>query len=894
MDRTWSRTSALRGLCAMLGMASLLIGGVHAAEYAIAPAPSWVEVVERGLPDAASQDSANGGVHYLLADTQINAGEKPRAYFIRIASMAINTSGVESIANIGIKFDPSYEKLTLHSIDVIRGTQTFHKLRSARIQVLQRETALEAQIYDGGKTANIILDDVRVGDIVDYSYSLDGENPVFGGRIFNTANLQYGAPVARVRVRLRSPTARTLQMASQNLEMTPEIHELGNTREYVWDRRNVPPVRSDADTPGWYSAAAKVRWSEFSDWRQVVEWALPLYTAPADPGPEVRAEIAHIAKAHATPEARLRAVLAFVQSEVRYFGIEIGAASHAPSAPGLVLERRFGDCKDKTMLAVAMLEGLGVEARPALVNTTSERAVRDWLPSPTAFNHALVQARIGERTYWLDPTLQPQAGDLEHLVQPDYEVALVIDPSTRELSPMKNATTARSKRTVELTFEARGGFGKAVGFNVVTTREGADAEELRASLTTTSRDDTQRNYLNFYARYYPSIVLAAPLEIEDDDTRNRIVTREHYRIEAMAQWDDATRRHTADVAAPDIDAYLKVPQVVVRTAPLRVSHPVDVSVKTEILLGDGWNIKPSVERVVDPAFEFERAVTVQPDRVRLEDRFRTLNDVIAPGEVARYAANMSKALDHTNFQFHWSDVSATGGGDDHGGGGINGWMLFALLPMLAGCIWLGRAMYRYDPVVVPRGRARELVGLRGWLMLPAIGIAASPLVVVSALWDLQPLFLADTWWALTAHESSGYNPLWAPTILFSVGGNLMLLTFALVTAVLFFKRRSSVPRLYIGYLVISLVMMTLDSWLSLLVDPESAATPMDAFKPVIRQLWSTLLWGAYFARSDRVDATFTRRRDGRDDGFPRRVDDARATPEHGRSDIEPIDSPVHG
>lgn len=890
------RIDSRRRLLRWVGALLVAVCGVSvASDYTIAPTPTWVHPVERGLPDAASRDTANGGVQYLLADTQVDASRQPRGYYFRVASMAINEAGVDSIANISVDFNPAHETLTLHALQVIRDGNTIDRLASTPVRILQREAGLEARMFDGSRTASLVISDVRVGDIVDYAYSVDGENPVFAGKVSNTTSLQFGVPVARIHRRLLAPTALPLQLAAENTEHSPKVSEIGAVRQYVWDLRNVPAVRSDADTPRWHSGTAKVRWSEYRSWREVVEWALPLYSRPADPGPAVRVEIERIAKAHTRPEDRLRAVLDFVQREVRYFGFELGVGSHVPSPPSLVLERRFGDCKDKTMLAIAMLDALGVEAKAALVDTSTQRAVRDRLPTPKAFNHMLVHARVGERTYWLDPTLSPQVGDLDHIVQPDHGYALLVDPGSRDLVSMANASTARRKRVANLAFDASRGFAQSVGLSVTTTLDGAEAEELRSSLATVSRADVQRNYLNFYARHYPSIVVAAPIEIEDDAKANRIVTRETYRIESMAHWDADMRRHTADIVAPDIDVYLKVPTTVVRTAPLALAHPVDVAVTTEILLDDGWNIEPSSARVDDPAFKFEREVSVRDNRVRIEDRFRSLTDVIAADEVARYSANIGKALDETSYQLYWRDESSIAENGSKGLKRYNYVLILAVLMALVVGLWFARIVYRYDPVVPMRGRARELSGIGGWLIWPMLGLLITPYFFVRELIDGRSMFLADQWWLLTSPHSDSFHALWAPGLVFSYVSNAVLLVFSLLLNVLFFKRRSSLPRLYIAVMLGNLVVVSIDAALLLLVQPESYSSPVAAFDTSIRQLFGVLLWGAYFLRSDRVGATFVVRLDGSEAGAPpARIEPTVPAAEVRSTPDDALDAPLPG
>jgi transglutaminase-like putative cysteine protease len=128
-----------------------------------------------------------------------------------------------------------------------------------------------------------------------------------------------------------------------------------------------------------------------------------------------------------------------VQDEVRYLGIELGTYSHTPTGPSKVFERRFGDCKDKTLLLATVLNELGIDARPALVNTDARRALDGWQPSPYAFDHVIVRAELGGKTYWLDPTTPYQRGTLA-----DASVPSTSARSSSPRSRVSSTTTAAS------------------------------------------------------------------------------------------------------------------------------------------------------------------------------------------------------------------------------------------------------------------------------------------------------------------------------------------------------------------------------------------------------------------------------------------------------------------
>ena len=176
------------------------------------------------------------------------------------------------------------------------------------------------------------------------------------------------------------------------------MRELGGEREYLWDGP-AGAVEVDRDVPEWFEPYPAVEMTEFAGWNEVARWAAPLFVSD----PAAVQSIA--ARWRGLPEEeRAARALAFVREEVRYFGMEVGVHAHKPHAPSLVLRRRFGDCKDKALLLVSLLQALGIEARPVLANTRLRRGLDDRLPSPYVFDHAIVRATVGGKERWFDAT----------------------------------------------------------------------------------------------------------------------------------------------------------------------------------------------------------------------------------------------------------------------------------------------------------------------------------------------------------------------------------------------------------------------------------------------------------------------------------------------------------
>lgn len=131
-------------------------------------------------------------------------------------------------------------------------------------------------------------------------------------------------------------------------------------------------------------------WQRAGEWSQVARWYRGLLTAVPRDDASVRALAAELTSAERTPRQRLDEVLAFVRAQVRYVAVEVGVGGYRPSPPAETLERRWGDCKDKSFLLLDLLRAVGLEAHPVLIRLDRWRAVDPTWPDALHFNHLIV------------------------------------------------------------------------------------------------------------------------------------------------------------------------------------------------------------------------------------------------------------------------------------------------------------------------------------------------------------------------------------------------------------------------------------------------------------------------------------------------------------------------
>ena len=179
------------------------------------------------------------------------------------------------------------------------------------------------------------------------------------------------------------------------------------------------------------------------------------YFTLSNPKVSVTEEIAKKARLLSEPfserREKIRAIYNYVKG-LRYVAILLNRHEIVPHDAGLTFRNGYGDCKDKSVLLMAMLKAIGIDSSIALVNT--DYLIDQEVCSLAVFNHAIVAVPEKDGGYlFLDATgsytpfgLLPRAIQHRHaLVVGEKGGQLLIIPSD---SPEQN----RVEETIEVVF----------------------------------------------------------------------------------------------------------------------------------------------------------------------------------------------------------------------------------------------------------------------------------------------------------------------------------------------------------------------------------------------------------------------------------------------------------
>lgn len=842
------------GLVVLLVLLLLPAAGVAQQPYRIGPPPSWVTPIKPDLAAPASDGTVTYGYELLLIDRQESVGAGRLERYRHMTYRLLNQAAVEDLSQVELSLDPTYEQLTLHSVNVIRDGQVINQLKPSQIRVAQRESSMDRHVFDGSVSVVLVLEGVRVGDLLEYSYTRTGANPVFAGHYFGYFTTQESVPVHDFRFRLLWPDSRQLQIHRYLTTTEPATASVAGRKEYLWAAKDLTPKLLDEDLPDWYDAFPSIRLSDFPSWKEVAAWGDTLFATPGPIPPLVKQHLASIRAANSDPESRALAALRYAQEEVRYLGVEIGANSHRPFPLATVIRRGYGDCKDKAQLLVAMLRDLEIPAWPALVSTSYGARLVNLQPTSVAFDHAIVLAEIDGQQLWLDPTDLYQRGDIQS-VAAQYGAALVLGRGSDSLSLIPRVTVAEPLSEVRVEMDL-GNIDKPVTMRIETDYRGRAAVNVRSSSRSNSLERLQKNYTGYYAASYPGIQPIATLTFEDNEATNVLHTSERYTIPKFWHMAADQSGYIGTFQPVEIAGVVPAPAAAGRTMPLAVDFPTHYRYTLIAHLNAGWGVEAKTDSLETPAMRFVRSVEAKERDLTLRYEYETLADHVDPDAATDHLEKLSQVRRLLAFSVlppPSSENKAAGMEDE----GIN-WPIL-MVGILAGVIMIVAAVLlaRSGPPSWVRWPAPPIdgpSGLRGWLYLLGFGVCLTPLVALVGLFKMLPTYGISSWAAYTSVSGSHYHPLYGPLLILEMLFSIVLLVFSCLQIWFFFGRKRWFVVFFVVFMLIRLAYDVSDVMLANQI-PSFHAKGVH-WSRLLQSALAALIWVAYLLRSRRVRNTF--------------------------------------
>lgn len=457
-------------------------------------APAWV--VAQAIPGDDGKNS-EAPVAMLLLDRQIHFEPGRTVTYSEVAIKIQKPQGLAA-GNISLPWNPATETVTVNKLQIRRGSQVIDVLAGGqKFTTMRRESGLEEATLDGYLTANIQPEGLEEGDVLDLATTIDHSDPVTGSHVEASFADWPPTPVGLAHVRLEWPATLKLNLQGKGVSLQPVAH--GATKTVEISARDVQPIIPPSGAPGRFSVTRLGEASDYGSWSDVADLMMPLFKKAEMIAPtgHLHDEVEKIRASTSDPKLRAQEALQLVQDRVRYVALVMGQGGLVPADAETTWSRRFGDCKAKTALLLGILHSLGIKAEPVLVQSDLGDAIAERLPMISYFDHVLVQAHLGNKTYYLDGTRTGDT-DIEDIKVPNFGWGLPL-LSGAHLVHIVPPPLDQPEAETELDVDASNGIYAAAPTKGVLLLRGDNAVVLNTRLGALT-DVQRRQFLEQYWR----------------------------------------------------------------------------------------------------------------------------------------------------------------------------------------------------------------------------------------------------------------------------------------------------------------------------------------------------------------------------------------------------------
>ncbi len=607
----------------------------------IAPPAPWVNAV--AIPKA---DRARGSapVQILITARQDYFGRESLDNFVETAMLIQTAEGLAN-ANIAIPWQPDHSELVIHHLKIIRGDEAIDVLANQTFTVLRREPNLEIAMLDGVMTAALQPEGLRVGDILNLAWTIKYSNPLFQNHASQIIPNITDVEINELRLRQVWPDDREMRWQASPVLPKPKTRKTRHGNELVFSLKNIEPQTPPLGAPPRYSLAATLETTEFKSWSEISTLFEPIFADASrlEPDSPLKAEAQKIAAQTSNKKRRAELALKLVQDQIRYVFVGIESGGYVPVKPDKTWSRRFGDCKAKTVLLIALLNELGIDAEPALVSTVFGDDLVNRLPVIGLFDHVIVRTDIDGKEYWLDGT---RFGDVsfDYMQVSAFPWALPLRTAGAELTKINRTPPQEPNYIIEIDINASRGLDKLAPTTAKLTFRGDTAILLSTQLNSLPKEQ-RSDHIKAMWQVIGVKDIDDPPEMSYDEATGDLSFSMRGTFKVSSSTTPGGTLYRIPHAAFGWDSNSFTDNNEKRKAPWLLPFPAFEKVTTTITLpnkGDGYRLDEDHINFSYGGFELSRSIAITGDQLKMGRTTKITRSEISADDAKELKSRLSE------------------------------------------------------------------------------------------------------------------------------------------------------------------------------------------------------------------------------------------------------------
>ncbi len=319
----------------------------------------------------------------------------------------LTEKGKRQLRTISLHYDTHYTRVSLPVLELIKpdGRCVVVDVAKNSREMVER-SQMGANIYDPNeKVLEVTVPDLEIGDVLHAMSMTDELKARMAGSWSDYFVLESLSPILSYNIEIRAPDS--LPLVTRVLKdevkgsVTASTEKLDGVTVYKWKAKDVPRIFPEPSMPPYHTVVQRLIVSTIPDWQTVSKWYWSISKPHLDKATDaMKAAVDEIVKGQDCEDARIEAIFKFVSQKIRYMGIttEDVSPGYEPHDVNITFENKYGVCRDKAALLVAMLRMAGFDAYPVLIHAGPKKDIEAPMPY---FNHAISCVRKSDGSYVL-------------------------------------------------------------------------------------------------------------------------------------------------------------------------------------------------------------------------------------------------------------------------------------------------------------------------------------------------------------------------------------------------------------------------------------------------------------------------------------------------------------
>jgi len=255
------------------------------------------------------------------------------------------------------------------------------------------------------RMVKIIYPSLEVGATIEYLVRDKMHNPPMENNfdyfdLFEDLN-PYGKKVLVI----DAPKDFPLKSIVKRGRISKKVVENGKRKIYIFEAENIPPIIREPGMPFFVNIATRLLISSVPSWKVWSKWYYNLAKKTFIVDSSLAFVIDSLTQGINSQKEKIRILYNYVNQNIRYVETTLSGkkGGYEPAPASVTLKRKYGVCRDKAAMLVAMLKYVGVDAYIVLTNPYMN--VDKEIPADQ-FNHAIVAVKQNGEYFYLDPTAE--------------------------------------------------------------------------------------------------------------------------------------------------------------------------------------------------------------------------------------------------------------------------------------------------------------------------------------------------------------------------------------------------------------------------------------------------------------------------------------------------------